>query len=59
MTLLIAAEPVPLITDEYGVVRVKNSRVTLDSVIAAFNKNESIEEVAEAYLRSTRLIFIL
>ncbi len=38
MSLIIVETPIPLKTDVDGVVRVGNSRVTLDTVIAAFTE---------------------
>lgn len=49
MTLLIQSEPVPLTTDPNGVVRVGNTRVTLDTVIAAFLQGATAEEIAHQY----------
>jgi uncharacterized protein (DUF433 family) len=43
------AEPLPLATDDAGVVRVANTRVTLDTVIAAFHDGLTAEEIAEQY----------
>jgi len=49
MTLPIAVEPVPLQTDPDGVVRVGNTRVTLETVIGAFLDGASAEEIACQY----------
>jgi uncharacterized protein (DUF433 family) len=49
MALLIEAQPVPLIMDADGVVRVGNTRVTLDTVIAAFLEGATAEEIAHQY----------
>ena len=49
MTLSIAAEPVPLETDADGVVRVGITRVTLDTVIAAFEDGATAEEITHQY----------
>lgn len=49
MTLSIAAEPVPLETDADGVVRVGKTRVTLDTVIAAFEDGATAEEITHQY----------
>ena len=46
MSLVIAGStPVPLKTDVDGVVRVGNTRVTLDTVIAAFKEGVIAEEI--------------
>jgi len=48
MNLVIEAQPVPLEIKE-GVVRVAGSRVTLDTVIGAFNDGATAEEIALKY----------
>lgn len=45
----LVTEPVPLYADEDGVVRVGASRVTLDSVVAAFRLGETAEGIVERY----------
>ena len=49
MTLTIATEPIPLRMDSDGVVRVGNTRVTLDTVVAAFVEGATAEEIAQQY----------
>ena len=49
MGLVIANEPVPLQVTEDGVVRVGGTRVTLDTVIAAFEEGSTAEEIVEQY----------
>lgn len=49
MSLIIAAEPVPLTTDTDGVVRVGDTRVTLDTIVAAFNEGATAEEIVQQY----------
>ncbi|MPZ67788.1 MAG: DUF433 domain-containing protein [Pseudonocardiaceae bacterium] len=49
MLLEVAPEPVPLLTDADGVVRVGRSRVTLDTVVAAFRTGATAEEIAQQY----------
>jgi len=49
MTLIIAAEPVPLETDPEGVARVGGTRVTLDTIVYAFLHGETAEEIAQQY----------
>jgi len=49
MTLTIANEPAPLETTEDGVVRVGGTRVTLDTVVAAFEDGATAEEIVEQY----------
>jgi len=49
MALLVTAEPVPLITDADGVVRVGSTRVTLDTVVAAYGDGLTAEGIVEQY----------
>jgi uncharacterized protein (DUF433 family) len=49
MTLSIATEPVPMDIDADGVVRVGKTRVTLDTVIAAFMDGATAEEITHQY----------
>jgi uncharacterized protein (DUF433 family) len=49
MVLTIEASPVPLTVEESGVIRVTGTRVTLDSVIYAFNEGATAEEIALRY----------
>jgi len=49
MILAPAPEVVPLVADAHGVVRVGNTRVTLDTVIAAFADGATAEEIAQQY----------
>jgi len=49
MVLHIAAEPVPLETGHDGVVRVRGSRVTLDTIVAAYRRGATAEEVVQQY----------
>ena len=49
MSLVIEAPPVPLRTDEHGVMRVGKTRVPLDTVVFAFNQGSSPEEIVMSY----------
>ena len=49
MNLVIAAEPAPLETNVDGVVQVGKTRVTLDTVVAAFKQGMTAEEIAYRY----------
>jgi uncharacterized protein (DUF433 family) len=49
MTLALAADPVPLRIDADGVARVVGSRVTLDTIVAAFDEGASPEEIMLRY----------
>jgi uncharacterized protein (DUF433 family) len=42
-------QPVPLVLEEDGVIRVAGARVTLDSVIEAFEEGCTAEEIAQQY----------
>lgn len=49
MSLTITAEPVPLCTNEDGVVLVSGTRVPLDTVVIEFKQGATAEEIAEQY----------
>ena len=49
MSLVIEVEPVPLRIDADGVARVGPTRVTLDTVVAAFQDGATAEEIAQQY----------
>jgi uncharacterized protein (DUF433 family) len=49
MSLIVASEPVSLKTDDDGVVRVGNTRVTLDTVVYAFCDGATAEEIVQQY----------
>jgi uncharacterized protein (DUF433 family) len=49
MGLMIAQEPVPLQATDDGVVRVGGTRVTLDTVVAAFEQGATAEEIIQQY----------
>jgi len=49
MSLAIITEPLPLMTDADGVVRVGQTRVTLDTVVAAFQDGATAEEIVQQY----------
>jgi uncharacterized protein (DUF433 family) len=49
MTFVIADTPVPLTSDAHGVVRVGGTRVTLDTLIAAFGRSATAEEIVQQY----------
>jgi uncharacterized protein (DUF433 family) len=42
-------EVIPLSTDNDGVIRVGNTRVTLDTIVAAFKEGATAEEIAYQY----------
>jgi uncharacterized protein (DUF433 family) len=49
MSVRLAAEALPLQTDQYGTIRVGGTRVTLDTVIHAFKAGADAEELAEGF----------
>jgi uncharacterized protein (DUF433 family) len=49
MVLSIIAEQPPLGPDHEGVIRVGGSRVTLDTVVEAFNEGLAAEEIVQQY----------
>jgi uncharacterized protein (DUF433 family) len=49
MNLSIAAEPVPLNAGDDGVIRVVGTRVTLDTVVTAFQQGATPEEIVQQY----------
>ncbi|HEY8503194.1 MAG TPA: DUF433 domain-containing protein [Gemmataceae bacterium] len=49
MTLRLQSPPLPLRADADGVVRVGGTRVTLDTVIAAFKRGATAEQIAHDY----------
>jgi len=49
MTLLIETQPLPLVLDSDGVVRVSGTRVTLDTIVYAFLDGATAEEIAQQY----------
>lgn len=49
MSLIIDTEPAPLQTDADGVVRVGGTRVTLDTIVVAFQQGATAEEIVQQY----------
>ena len=49
MSLMVMPEPVPLAADRDGVMRVGGTRVTLDTVVAAFREGATAEEITQQY----------
>ena len=49
MQLIIESEPVPIAADAHGAYRVGGTRVTLDTVVAAFHDGATPEEIVEQY----------
>lgn len=49
VSIVVQAEPVPLVMDEHGTFRVGGTRVTLDTLVAAFDRGDTPEEIHEQY----------
>jgi uncharacterized protein (DUF433 family) len=49
MLLVPTADPIPLVTEKNGVVRISKTRVTLDTVVIAFLEGSSAEEIKDQY----------
>ena len=49
MTLDLSADSLPLRSDGHGTVRVGRTRVTLETLVGAFNDGSSAEEIALGY----------
>ena len=49
MVLLIETEFIPMQMDDDGVIRIGGSRVTLDTVVAAFETGATAEEIVQQY----------
>ncbi len=49
MTISITTQPIPLTLDTEGVIHVAKTRVTLDTVIAAFLEGATAEEIVQQY----------
>ena len=49
MLLVPTAEPIPLVADANGVIRISTTRVTLDTVLTAFLEGATAEEIREQY----------
>ena len=49
MSLTITTEPIPLAIDSDGVVRVGGTRVSLDTIVTAFNHGATPETIARQY----------
>jgi uncharacterized protein (DUF433 family) len=49
MILAIVSEPAPLQANEDGVILIRKTRVTLDTVVAVFNQGATAEEIVYRY----------
>lgn len=49
MSISFATEVIPLVTDPDGVIRVGNTRVTLETLVGAFSEGATAEEIVQQY----------
>ena len=42
-------EPIPLVADADGVMRVRGTRVTMETILSAFDEGATAEEIAQQY----------
>ena len=49
MAEALTTEPIPLVSGPDGVMRVRGTRVTLETVLAAFSEGATAEEIAQRY----------
>ena|SRR5713226_8385980 len=49
MAQALTTEPIPLVADGDGVMRVRGTRVTLETILAAFDEGATAEEIAQQY----------
>ncbi|CAN5905119.1 hypothetical protein BH23ACT11_BH23ACT11_04100 [soil metagenome] len=49
MTLMVTSEPIPLSSGRDGAMRVGDTRVTVDTVVAAFCEGATAEEISQQY----------
>ena len=49
MSFSVATEPPPIAAGSDGVVRVHGTRVTLDTIVAAFKRGATAEEIVRQY----------
>ena len=45
----VAKEPVPVVKDADGIMRVRGARISLDTVFAAFREGATAEEIVQQY----------
>jgi len=49
MTLMIGTDPIPLTMDTEGMARIGGTRVTLETLVAAFEEGATAEEIVQQY----------
>jgi len=45
----ISHQPIPLITDSDGIIRVRGTRIPLDTIVYVFNSGATAEEIIQQY----------
>lgn len=45
----IVADPVPMAVDKNGVVRIAGTRITLDTIVGAYNRGDSLNEIVDGF----------
>src|SRR5260370_17733661 len=53
MAEALTTEPMPLVTGADGVIRVRGTRLTLDTIVTAFDEGATAEEIAQQYPSAT------
>src|ERR1035441_8696762 len=49
MAEALMTEPIPLVADADGVIRVRGTRVTMETILTAFDEGATAEEIAQQY----------
>jgi uncharacterized protein (DUF433 family) len=49
MAEALTTEPIPLVADADGVMRVRGTRVTMETILTAFDEGATAEEIAQQY----------
>jgi uncharacterized protein (DUF433 family) len=49
MRMEIVADPVPMAVDKRGMVRIAGTRITLDTIVGAYNRGDTPEEIAYGF----------
>jgi len=49
MAETLTTEPIPLVADADGVMRVRGTRVAMETILAAFGEGATAEEIAQQY----------
>jgi uncharacterized protein (DUF433 family) len=49
IAMTIAADPLPMVADEHGVIRVSGTRVTLDTLLDHYNQGYAVDDLHTAF----------